>query len=147
MARRSRYRGGGPYRGVYKARTVADVARKPTRRAPSKPARPRGQLPAPHTKSARSVARQRWAMLATYGREASWPAEARQLKHGALYDALGRREYAGYGDLWREYQADVYRRLYNAQQRERRKVKSTGRPAKRSPWIRVRAHRRRRRAA
>jgi hypothetical protein len=138
MARRSRYRGGGPYRGVYKARTAADVGRRPVARKVKAP-RSRA-LPAPSSKAAARMLP--WAMTRTYGAQPKWPAEARLLKRGALYDALGNREYAGYGALWREYQADVYRRLYNAQQRTRRAAA----PKRRSPWIRVRAHRRHRAA-
>lgn len=136
MARRSRYRGGGLYRR-YRARTAADVAREGRRPPPGKATR-RGQLPGPSTNAAARLLG--WAMTRTYGAQAKWPAEARDLKQGALYDSLGRREYAGYAALWREYQEEVYRRLYNEQQRGRR----TSRPTKRAPWIRVRAHRRRR---
>lgn len=131
MAAKTRHRHG---LATYRARTARTVAGEGQRARTRKPAKARTRrLPGPTTNAAHRL----WT--AALGPIGSWPAEARALKDAALADALGRRGFEGSKELWNEYLDANYRRRYRAQQGDRPK-----RPVKRSAWIIVRRHRRRR---
>lgn len=77
----------------------------------------------------------------------SWSAEAVHLKNLARADALGRRDAAGGRDLWHEYLDELYAPAYRAAVKEksaRTRASKKAEPARRSSWVRVKAHRRRR---
>lgn len=118
---------------TYRPRTAATVAGEAKRRAARKPAhKPRSRaLPAPTSQAAHRLHERVIGPLNE---------EGRALKAAALADALGRPGYEGSAELWREYLDANYRRLYNAQAKERR----AKRPRKASLWVRVRAYKRHR---
>ena len=121
---------------TYKARSAATVAGEGKRARSRRPATaPRSRSwPAPNTQAAHRLHQ------AALGPRAGWSGEARAIAADALADSLGRKSAEGSAELWREYLADNYRRVYNAQQKRRRAAK----PKRPGAWIKVRAHKRHR---
>jgi hypothetical protein len=135
------------YSGRYSPkRAMAARTRKatagPKQRAKIERALKRSQQPSRSPKPGTAAA---WARAERMlGPKSSWPAEARHLKDGALYEALGRPGYEGSKELWHEYLDDLYRPAYRAAVTEKARTTRASKPKPKGSWVHVKAHRRHR---
>lgn len=143
--KRSRYRGSLGYKGIYRPRTAATVARELQPKAPRKSKRPKAApkpargLPPPRSSAGRRlVARGDAARI--LGPRANWSGEARHLYDAANAETRGSSSHAGSRALWGEYLEEQLARRYRSQRSSApRKGSATS-----SEWVRVKAYKRRR---